>query len=122
MLLAGAEVKPRIMYIEQGGGLAGTGRIGRVAFSKTGRTVHYRGRTLISTKSGYKYNYVDQDSGEAYWISGPRKDGQDTLYPGLVEVDEDVREEYWRDIRGLPQNTSETSYRSLGRHAKHATR
>jgi len=110
------------MYIEQGGGLAGAGRIGRVTFSKTGKTMHYRGRMLIATKSGYKYNHIDQDSREEYWISGPRKDGQDTLYPGLVEIDDDVREEYWRDIRDLPENLNQASYRSLGRHAKHATR
>jgi len=55
------------MYIEQGGGLADAGRIGRVTFSKTGKTVHYGGRTLISTKSGYKYNHLDQDTREEYW-------------------------------------------------------
>ena len=41
-----------------------------------------------------------------YWISGPRKDGQDRLYPQStqpVEIDEDVREEYWRTIRGVPR-------------------
>jgi len=115
-------VTSRIMYIEQGGGLAGAGRIGLVTFSKTGRTVYYRGRSLVASKSGYKWNHVDEQSGEQYWISGPRKDGQDTLYPGLVEIDDDVREEYWRDVRGQPENIHLKSYRSLGRHAKHSTR
>jgi hypothetical protein len=55
-------MKPRIMYIEQGGGLAGAGRIGRVTFSKTGR------------------------------------------------------------IRNQPENAHLTSFRSLGRHAKKASR
>jgi hypothetical protein len=43
------------------------------------------------------------ETGEEFWISGPRKDGQDRLYPEstqAVEVDADVAEEYWRDIRG----------------------
>lgn len=57
-----------------------------------------------------------------YWVSGPRKDGQDTLYPGVVEIDEDVRVEYWRDVRGEPARIAETSYRSRGVHGNHATR
>jgi hypothetical protein len=40
-----------------------------------------------------------------YWISGPRKDGADRLYPNStrpIEVDADVRDEYWREVRKLP--------------------
>lgn len=45
-------------------------------------------------------------TGEYYWISGPRKDGADRLYGERVpvEIDEDVREEYWTDIRSQPEN------------------
>ena len=53
----------------------------------------------------YKWNHFDVKTGDKYWISGPRKDGQDRLYPQstqVVEVDEDVSEEYWAKIRGLP--------------------
>ena len=67
--------KTRIMYIEQGGGLAGPGRIGRVTFSKTGRTIYYRGRASLDG-SGYKTTHYDEETREPYWISGPRKDGQ----------------------------------------------
>lgn len=99
--------KTRIMYIEnKSGSLNGPARIGRVRFSKTGKTLSYGGRTLRSLKgSGFKANYYDIDSGEEFWISGPRKDGQDRLYPGSsqpVEIDEDVAEEYWRDVRCEP--------------------
>ena len=83
--------KTRIMYIERGGGLAGPGRIGRVTFSKTGRTVYYRGRRFASFKGGYKTNHFDEETRENYWLSGPRKDGHDTFYPGEVEIDDDVR-------------------------------
>ena len=64
----------------------------------------------------------DRESNETYWISGPRKDGQDTLYPGLVEIDDDVREEYWRTIRSMPENAGLTAFRSLGVHGRHTTR
>jgi hypothetical protein len=48
----------RIMYIEcKAGGLTGSGRIGRVTFSKTGRTLYYRGQTFQSLKGrGFKSN------------------------------------------------------------------
>ena len=96
----------RIMYIEcKAGGLTGSARIGRVTFSKTGRTLYYRGRKFQSLKgAGFKSNYYDLESGEDYWISGPKRDGSDRLYGGRspIEIDNDVLEEYWRRIRRLP--------------------
>src|SRR5690349_15907086 len=86
----------RIMYIEcKAGALAGAARIGRVKFSKTGRTLHYRGRRFPSLKgAGFKSNYYDVDSGEDYWISGPKREGSDRLCGSRtpVEIDDDVRE------------------------------
>ncbi|HMP91015.1 MAG TPA: 1-deoxy-D-xylulose-5-phosphate synthase [Kiritimatiellia bacterium] len=97
-------MKSRIMYIEnKSRGLAGgDARIGRVSFSKTGSTLYYGGRTFRSLKgTGFKSNYIDINTGEEFWISGPKKNGQDRLYGEAVPVhiDEDVAEEYWRDIR-----------------------
>jgi hypothetical protein len=98
------EPKTRIMYIEsKSGTLNGPARIGRVTFSKTGRSLTYRGRTFRHLK-GFKANYFDVESGEEFWISGPRQDGKDRLYPEStrpIEIDDDVADEYWRDIRGL---------------------
>ena len=99
-------MKSRIMYVEsKAGGLVGPARIGRVTFSKTGATLYYAGKSFQSLKgSGFKSNYFEVETGEPCWISGPRKDGQDSLYATNVapEVDEDVRDEYWSKIRGLP--------------------
>jgi hypothetical protein len=99
------------MYIElKAGGSTGPARIGRVSFSKTGRTLYYRGRSFQSLKgSGFKANYVDVETGEHYWISGPKKDGSDRLYAERtpVEMDEDVRTEYWTKIRGEPERADE---------------
>lgn len=101
----------RIMYIEcKAGGLIGEARIGRVTFSKTGRTLYYQGRKFQSLKgAGFKSNYYDVDSGEDYWISGPKRAGGDALYGGNtpIEIDEDVREEYWRVIRRRPKSVRE---------------
>ncbi len=95
------------MYIEcKAGNLTGPARIGRVTYSKTGATIYYRGREFRSLKgSGFKTNYIDVESGEEYWISGPRKDGCDVLYSTNVapEIDTDVSDEYWTEIRKRPQ-------------------
>ncbi|HEY5914468.1 MAG TPA: hypothetical protein VJA21_28090, partial [Verrucomicrobiae bacterium] len=86
----------RIMYIEcKSGELTGPARIGRVTFSKTGRTLYYQGHKFQSLKgAGFKSNYYDVDTGEDYWISGPKRNGGDALYGGStpIEIDEDVRE------------------------------
>ena len=101
----------RIMYIEcKAGGLTGTGRIGRVTLSQTGRTLYYRGQKFQSLKgAGFKSNYYDVVTGEDYWISGTKRNGGDALYGGSlpIEIDEDVREEYWRDIRRQPDRVLE---------------
>ena len=95
----------RIMYIEcKGGGLDGSGRIGWVELSRTARSYVYQGRRFNKTKSGYKYNCIEEETGIAYWISGPKKRGGDRLYGGIVEIDEDARVEYWTKIRGLPES------------------
>jgi len=94
------------MYIEsKADGLTGPARIGRVTFSKTGRTVYYRGLELRSLRgAGFKSNYYDVATGDKYWVSGPKRDGTDRLYGERipVEIDDDVREEYWTAGRGKP--------------------
>lgn len=104
-------MQSRIMYIEdKSGGLTGPARIGRVSFSKTGRTLYYRDRSFQSLKgAGFKANYYDVETGEEFWISGPRRDGGDRLYGEAitVEIDDDVRAEYWTEIRGLPSRAAE---------------
>src|SRR5215472_11337709 len=95
--------KARIMYIEcKAGNLSGPARIGRVTYSKTGATIYYHGKAFRSFKgSGFKANYYEVESGDEYWISGPRKDGRDALYATNIapEIDVDVSDEYWSQIR-----------------------
>ncbi len=92
------------MYIERkAGDVTGEARIGRVEFSKTGRTMYYDGKEFIKTKSGYKYNCIETTSNEEYWISGCKRDGSDALYSRqATPIDEDVQEEYWTEIRKSP--------------------
>lgn len=98
--------RTRIMYVERkAGNLTGPARIGRVTYSKTGMTIYYRGKAFRRLKkAGFKANYFEVETGEEYWISGPRKDGCDALYDTNVhpEVDDNVRAEYWSQIRKQP--------------------
>ena len=117
-------IKPRIMYIEckggglvekwgfqlpSGGELTGSGRIGRVTFNRTGKTLFYDGKKFHPYE-GFKSNYVCEETGESYWISGPKKRGGDALYATNIttKIDEDVREEYWTVIRNCPDKVKET--------------
>jgi hypothetical protein len=110
--------KERIMYIEyKGEGIIGPARIGRVRYSKSGKSVHYQGKTFETLSgNGYKANYFDVETGEQYWISGCRKDGMDALYNTKVEIDEDVREEYWCEIRKLPESSKISSFVAKGKY------
>jgi len=106
------------MYIEWKGGVSALeAKIGRVSLSKTGRTLRYGNKEFKSLKGlGYKANYYDIDSGDHYWISGCRKDGNDGLYNVKVLVDEDVRKEYWTNIRNMPERINQASFISRGKH------
>ena len=99
------------MYIERKTGLTGRARIGRITFSKSGSSLYYGGRTFRSLKGGgFKANYYDVESDEEHWISGPRRDGADRLYGERlpVDIDADVRVEYWTDIRQEPAKADRT--------------
>ena len=98
-------MKSRIMYIERkAGSVTGEARIGRVSFSKTGRTLYYRNMAFLKVKDGFKYNCIELETGEEYWISGCKKDGTDSLYaPKPIFIDEDCRIDYWTTIRNKPE-------------------
>ncbi|WP_430908359.1 hypothetical protein [Maribacter sp. 2-571] len=97
----------RIMYIERkAGNLTGEARIGRVTFSNSGKSIYYNGLRFDSLKgAGFKANYFETESGEEYWISGCKKNGSDRLYneKNPIRIDDDIREEYWTEIRNKPE-------------------
>ena len=101
--MAGSQT--RIMYIELKSDYDDNGpaRIGRVSFSQSGRTIYYNGRSFQSLKgSGIGANYLDVESGEQYWISGPKRNGRDRHWAGSgpVEIDSDVEESIGEKFAG----------------------
>ena len=64
------------------------------------RSVHFN-NGVLSPICG---NYFETETRDEYWISGPKKNGQDRHWAGggPVAIDDDVIEEYWQTIRGCP--------------------
>jgi hypothetical protein len=94
----------RMMYVEckANGHDRGRARICRVRFSKSGRTIYLGGLILASQRgAGIMGNYIDANTGIEYWVSGPKKNGQDRHWAGSgdVRIEADVVDEYWRDVR-----------------------
>jgi hypothetical protein len=109
-------MQSRIIYIERkDDGISGPASIGRVAFSQTGRSVYHQGRRFQKAQ-GFKSNYIEMSTGAEYWISGCKKRGGDRLYPRLVEIDADVLEEYWVQIRNLPERKGQKVIRCKGKY------
>lgn len=94
--------RSRVMYVEHKAG--GPARIGRVYFSRSGKTLYYRQKAFKSLKgSGICGNYYDTATGEEYWISGPKRDGRNHHWAergGYTDIDTDVLEEYMRFRKG----------------------
>jgi hypothetical protein len=104
------------MYIEsKAEGIVGPARIGRVTFSKTGKSVYYGGRRFHHVQ-GFKANYADSETRERYWISGCKKDGIDALYSTTVDIDDDVRIEYWTSVRNMPEMKEVKSFKPRGKY------
>ncbi len=95
-------LKKRLMYVEnKDGKIDGVdARIGYVTFSKSGKTVYYRGRELAKAQ-GIRGNFLDVETREEYWISGVKRRGSNVHWAesASVHVDEDAIAEY-RAIKG----------------------
>lgn len=90
-----------------------------MTFTRTGKSVYYKGRRFTTLSGrGFKANYYDAETGEHYWISGCKRDGTDALYSTPVEIDEDIREEYWTQIRDKPELKEVRSFKRPGKYSK----
>jgi hypothetical protein len=104
----------RLRYIELKSGYSDNGPawIGYVQYSKSGRTVYFNGRGLMKLKGqrhgGSGGNYVDMETGESYWVSGVKRNGQDRHWAGSgkVLVEAAAVAEYLRTIQASTLDTS----------------
>jgi hypothetical protein len=96
-------MKPKLMYVElkTGYGDDGPAWIGKAEFSKSGRTIYFNGKAFKSLKGdGISGNFYDLETGDEYWISGVKKNGEDRHWAGSgkVMIGESVIEEYLKLI------------------------
>lgn len=89
----------RLMYVEnKEGEIDGfRARIGWVTFSKTGKTIYYRNRSLARLKGGgVAGNYFCEETQEEYWVSGVKKNGSNMHWAESVSlhIDDDASDEY----------------------------
>jgi hypothetical protein len=73
-----------------------------VDFNKTWKTARFHGKELRRWQSS-DANFTDVETGEDYWISGPKRDRTDLRYgPGRPTVDDDARSAYDAFLSGEP--------------------
>jgi len=81
-----------LRYIELKSGFSDNGPawIGYVSQSKTGRTLYFNGRGLMKLKGQRRGesggNYVDMETGESFWISGVKKNGEHRHWAGSGKI------------------------------------
>ncbi len=96
-----------IKYIELKTGCADNGPawIGNVKESKSGKTIYFNNHAF-QKRQGIQGNYYDVETGEEYWISGVKRDGQDRHWTGSgkVIIDRKCIDEYLSivDLPSLP--------------------
>ncbi|HEX4125825.1 MAG TPA: hypothetical protein VHY37_13950 [Tepidisphaeraceae bacterium] len=69
--------------------------IGRVQFSRSGRTLYFNGKAFRKAKGGGAGNHF-ASTGEKYWISGIKKNGRDRHWAGSgkITIEASAVEEY----------------------------
>ena len=97
----------KLLYIEHKSEQADRGPawIGLAALSKSGRTVYFNGRALKRADVGSSGNHYCLETGDAFWVSGPKRSGGDRHWAGggIVLVQQQALAEYLtlRDITSL---------------------
>lgn len=92
-----------ILYIElkSGFGHNGPAWIAEVTYSKSGQTIYFDNKALKKLKiPGISCNHFDIETGEEYWVSGFKKNGQDRhiFGSGSVMIDQDIVNEYLANV------------------------
>lgn len=104
-------MKNQVVYVELGTGAAHNGPawIGMASFSKTGKTIYFDGKVL----SGGKGWCTDMKTGQYYWVSGVKQNGQDRHWADnkprwnskKISIDKSIVGDYleFRNLKELPK-------------------
>jgi len=75
----------RFIELKTGYNDDGPAWIGHVQLSRSGRTVYFNGKALKRGR-GISANHFDIETGEQYWISGIKKNGEDRHWAGTGKI------------------------------------
>ncbi|MFJ8226115.1 hypothetical protein [Streptomyces griseus] len=116
----------RIMFVQLKTGYdtdRGPSWIGWADFSKTWGTVYVHGRTLRRARGMSDANFYDIESGEEFWVSGPKRNRADTRYaPSDPDIEPDAADAYRAFLGGAPLPGREDPGRHGHRGNAHAKR
>jgi hypothetical protein len=86
-----------LKYIEKctGANHDGPAWIGRVRTSKSGATIYFNGKAFKRGSSGFG-NHFEFETGDSYWISGVKRNGEDRHWAGAgrITIEADAVSEY----------------------------
>src|SRR4051812_35642696 len=89
-----------LKYIELKSGYSDNGPawIGKVGFSKSGKSIYFNGRGFRGNGHG---SSVDIETGEVYWISSVKKNNNDRHWAGKgkIMIDKKVVQEYLQFVK-----------------------
>ncbi|MDP2162327.1 MAG: hypothetical protein Q8K02_17740 [Flavobacterium sp.] len=90
-------MKSALVYVEKSTGSNHNGEawIGTCFYSKSGLSIYFDGK-VFKKESNPGSNYYDLETGEAYWISKVKKNGEDRhrFGKGMIQIDNDVVDSY----------------------------
>ena len=98
----------KLKFIELKTGYEGNGPawIGIVKKSKSGQTIYFNDKALIKV-NGTIGNFLDTETGEEYWVSTPKKKGNDRhkFGSGPIIIQKSAVEVYlaYRKLHSLPK-------------------
>jgi hypothetical protein len=94
-------MKSEIIYVELKSGYSDNGPawIGKGFYSKSGQSIYFNNQ-LLKKGSGISGNYHDIETGDEYWISGVKKNGEDRHWAGngKIMIDKSILPEYLQII------------------------
>lgn len=102
MILEG-NIVTEIKYIELKTGYSDDGPawIGKVKISRSGNTVYFNDHAFQRHR-GISGNFIDIESGDEYWISGVKKNGEDRHWAGngKIIIDSKIIPDYLEIVGG----------------------
>lgn len=86
------------MYVELKTGYNDNGPawIGMAFFSRSGESVYFNGSYFLKGERNSPGNHLEMSTGDKYWISGVKKNGEDRHWAGggKIQIDKGVVEQY----------------------------